>query len=398
MKKFESLEEQEQSLKKDEEIKVKHVKERNSNSSSLRIVIYASLAAVMLLGVLCFVLFKPRKSVEKPKDNNSKKYTIEVEGKQYSANSISELSEMVGFDVSFMFNNQGTKGGSDTSADTDSVMEAKIYKLGEKASVETNMGNYKFGITEAKLYRRNNNIGGDVLYRIYFDVENENVNDLIFRPDELRVSDANDTMCSMVRETYDGECAGLYDSIPKGKKSKIDVLFHIADFPTDTLQINYPQKGIIFEVEIDNIEEMSDMYGEREAEIGEMIHVTDGNSEMEITINDIRIDNSYSSNSSMKMLVIECDVNNISYDPYNNGEGFVGSYLWSQMMQITDEDDYTITDGRFISGYGEGNYSSGDSVKPGSKKHLVLPYLVSDTAKTVTIDFGNGTILTHELD
>ena len=117
MKKFESLEEAEQNIKKVEEGGVKP--EKNSQNGSHIIVITAALTAVIALTVLCVILFKPRKRMTN-QSVGTKAYTIEVDGKRYSADSIEELSEMVGFDVSFLINNQKASI-NDASGGTDSV-------------------------------------------------------------------------------------------------------------------------------------------------------------------------------------------------------------------------------------------------------------------------------------
>ena len=394
MKKFESLEEAEQNIKKVEEGGVKP--EKNSQNGSHIIVITAALTAVIALTVLCVILFKPRKRMTN-QSVGTKAYTIEVDGKRYSADSIEELSEMVGFDVSFLINNKKASM-NDASGGTDSVPEMKIYELGEMAPVETNQGNYKIGIVEAKLYKRPISNGGDLFYNVSFEVENESVDELNFYVGDLQISDANGNICSMANEYYDEEGVGLNDYTAKGTKTRKEALFHIVDSPTETLQISYPKKGLIFQVVINNLEEMNELYKEKKVKIGEPIYIIDGKKEMEITVDDIRIDNNLASDieQGMNLLVIDFDVNNKSYDLYNNGAG-VSGYDYDRLFQVTDNDNYTLSRSEYLKDNHDGVYSYYDSIKPGTKGRIAIPYLISANVTSITIDFRNGTTLTHKL-
>ena len=120
MKRFSSLEEQEHNIKSEEA----SLSSKKKNIPFLPIII--SIVALIIVIVLCIRLFSPSKS--NSESTSAKAYEIEVDGKKYSANTIEELNEMVGFDVTYLFNNPKEKS---------TKVEAKLYENGELANIET---------------------------------------------------------------------------------------------------------------------------------------------------------------------------------------------------------------------------------------------------------------------
>lgn len=389
MKKFESLEQQESKLRKNEASKSPTI-----TSSSIFKPLIVIIIAILILILLCFKLFTHPKQTSTA--SNSKAYEIEIDGKQYSADSLEELNQMVGFDVSYLFNN--------TSKEKKTNVESKIYENGELATIDTEYGTYKFGVTNATLLQRAPVQGGDNVYQITYIIENKTFDNgdgtgVGLYPEDLTVTDEDGNKCAAFSSYYNNELVNAYDNTPAGKQTEKKAIYKVSNINCNTLEIYMPARGVTCKIPVDNVDEFLSEHKEQQIEVGTPVVISNTSGKMTITIDSIRVDNTAnaSQSSDSDLLLIDCTIDNTNYDAVGNNSGIDSYWSFTNIIDIKDDQNYTVNSPDSLSMSSDGQYSLYASIRPGSKGRLVLPYKLQKGTKSITIDFRNGTTLTYSL-
>lgn len=386
MKRFESLEEQEHNIKSEET----SLSSEKKSIPFLPIII--SLIALIIVIVICVKLFTPPKPSSQPSSN--KAYQIEVDGKKYSADTIEELNEMVGFDVTFLFNNTKEKT---------TKVEAKLYENGELANIETEYGTYKFGITDAALLKRAPAQGGETMYQITYVIENVDFDSgtgsgVSLFPEDLTVTDSDGNKCSTFNSYYNDEMVNAYDTTAPGKRTEKKAVYKVNNQECDYLEVYFAARGVTCKVEINNLKEFCDENKVQQVDIGTAFTISNNSGKAILTVDGARIDNSFltTPSSDVDILIVDFDIDNISYDAYGSGSGIDGSWALSYIIDAKDDNNYIVSLTDNSSKSGDGKYSFFDSIKPGAKGRLALPYEIEKGTKFITLDFRNGTTIKIE--
>lgn len=387
MKRFKSLEEQEHNIKSGE-------RPYSPKKSLPLLPIIASLIALVIIIAICIKLFIPSKSTYEA--SSQKAYEVEVDGKKYSADTVDELNEMVGFDVSYLFNNN--------KREKNTKVEAKLYENGELANIETEYGTYKFGVTDATLLKRDSNQGGETMYQITYVVENTDFNSgdgsgVSLFPEDLTVTDSDGNKCTVFSSYYNDEMVNVYDSTAPGKKTKKKAVYKVNNQECNYLEVYFAARGVTCKIGINNLDEFCSENKVQQINIGTPFTINNKSGKVTLTVDNARIDNSFSTTDSpdTDILIVDFDIDNISYDAYGSGSGINGFGALSNMIDAKDDNNYTVGLPDSISSSADGKYSFYDSIKPGAKGRLALLYKVEKGTKFVTLDFRNGTTLKIEL-
>ncbi len=388
MKKFDSLNDLER-RSKGSDVNVPS----KQNIDKKRVIIVTSVAFAAIVA-LCVFLFGDRSRTTDQETTMS--YEIEVDGQKYSADSLEELSTLVGFDVTYLFNN-----APPVEKKTD--VEDKLYSKGEVATIGTENGTYKFGVTDAKIMQRAALRGGETMYQITYTVENIDFDSgdgqgVYLFPEDLEVTDSDKNYCDYFSLSYDGENINVSDTTPPGKKTEKKAIYEVRNADSPYLQIYFPNRGVTCQVDIDNLSSYMDSHKTQQIDVGNTVKIMDTDGEMEITVDQIRIDNSivYELQDNENIIVIDWDINNINYTPYGINDG-INSYILEELFTVTDDQNYTVRSFGNIKGGSDGQYSLLDDVKIGNRGRIATVYQVSKECKSITIDFGNGSSLTKTL-
>lgn len=388
MKKFDNLNEEENKIK--ESIKEKSAAKK---SRSLMPIATISIALIVLI-VLCVHLFG-KKSTNV--SSNTKAYEVEIDGKTYSADSLEELNKLVGFDVSYAFNN-------DSEIERTTKVEKDLYENGELATIETESGTYIFGVTDALITKRPPNQGGEQMYKITYVIENKDFDmgsgeGVGLYPDDLVVKDSNGNKCNPFTEYYPDEMVNTYDNTKPGGKTEKIASYKVEDASSEYLTIEFPTRGVTCKISISNYEEFTEEHKEQKITVGTPVTISDSSGKMIITIDKIRKSNDflYEPLPDEDIVIIDLDLENIDYDN-GNSDGIDATYGLSYIIDVKDDNNYTLkinTDDLITST--DGAYSFYGTVSPGAKGRFALIYRVQKGCKAITIDFKNGTVLTAAL-
>ena len=383
MKRFSSLEEQEHNIKSEEV----SLSSKKKNIPFLPIII--SIVALIIVIVLCIRLFSPSKS--NSESTSAKAYEIEVDGKKYSANTIEELNEMVGFDVTYLFNNPKEKS---------TKVEAKLYENGELANIKTEYGTYKFGVTDAILLKRAPTQGGETMYQITYVVENVNFDSgdgsgVSLFPENLTVTDSDGNECSTFNSYFNDEMINAYDSTAPGKRTEKKVIYQTNNQNCTYLDVYFDSRGVTCKINITNLDEFCNENKIQQVDIGTAFTVSNTFGKVILTVDDAKIDNSFLStpSSDSDIFIVDLDIDNVNYDAYDSGSGIDGCFALSKMIDVKDNNNYTVSLANHFSNSADGKYAFYGSIKPGAKGRLALPYEIDKNTKYITLDFGNGTTL-----
>lgn len=390
MKRFDSLEAEEKKRKNSESIEFTQKKRIIPWKPIILIII-----AIAIIIILCIKLFGTNQTTLD--SSASKTYEIEVDGKKYSADTIEELSEMAGFDVSYLFNNNNSKKKN-------TKVEAKLYENGELANIETEYGTYKFGVTNATLLKRPPAQGGEIMYQITYVIENKDFDSgdgsgVGLFPENLTITDSDGNKCDAFSQYYDAEMINAYDTTAPGKKTEKKAIYKVSNQNCEYLEIYFASRGVTCKIELDNVKEFRDEHKEQQIDIGTPVIISDTAGKMVLTVDSIRIDNSFKTEASSDedLLIIDFDIDNTSYDTYGSNLGIDSCWTLSNIISVTDDQNYTVNLMNSFSGTADGKYSFYNGVKPGAKGRIALPYAIQKETQSVTIDFRNGTTLTVDL-
>ncbi len=386
MKRFNALEEQEHNIKSKE----MPLSSKKKNIPFLPI--FISVIAVIIVIVISVKLFAPSRTTSESSSN--KAYEIEVDGKKYSADTIEELNEMVGFDVTYLFNNRKEKSTN---------VEAKLYENGELANIETEYGTYKFGVTDATLLKRVSNQGGETMYQITYITENIDFDSgdgsgVSLFPEDLTVTDSDGNECNTFNSYYNNELVNAYDTTAPGKRTEKKAVYKTNNQNCNYLKVYFAARGVTCKININNLEEFCNDNKVQQVDLGTSFTISNTAGKVILTVDDARIDNSFLStpSSDSDILIIDFDINNISYDAYGSGTGIDGYWALSNMIEVKDDNNYTVSLADSFSKTSDGKYTFHDSIKPGAKGRLALPYRIEKNTKFITLDFGNGTTIKIE--
>ena len=388
LKKFDNLNEEENKVRES----LKGKTESKKSFSKTPIVVIS--IAVIILVVLCVHLFgkKPVNS-----QSNNKAYEVEIDGKTYSADTLEDLNKLVGFDVSYAFNNE-----SDVERTT--KIEKDLYEDGELATIETESGTYIFGVTQAIITQRPSDQGGEQLYKIDYVIENKDFDrgsgdGVGIYPDDLVVKDSNGNKCNPFTEYYNDEMINAYDDTKPGNKTNKTVSFKVEDAASEYLTVEIATRGVTCKIPVSNYIEFAEEHKEQKVSLGTPVTISDSSGKMIVTINSIRKDNDllYEPLPDQDIVVIDVDLENIDYNN-GNSDGIDGTYGLAYIIDVKDDNNYTlnINTDNLISD-GDGAYSFYGTVSPGSKGRFALVYRVQKDCKSITVDFKNGSTLTSEL-
>lgn len=387
MKRFKSLEEQEHIIKSKEDSL--SLKKRNT----LILPIIISAIAILIIIMICLKLFTPKKSTSE--QSSAKAYEIEIDGKKYSADSIAELNEMIGFDASYLFNNKKSKN---------TKVEAKLYENGELANIETEYGTYRFGVTDATLLKRNPNQGGETMYQITYVIENVNFDSgdgsgVSLFPEDLTVTDSDGNKCSVFNSYYNNEMINAYDTTAPCQKTEKKAIYKTNNQECNYLEIYFASRGVTCKIAINNLEEFCKENQVQQIDIGTPFTISNNSGKATLTVDNARIDNSFttSASSDTDTLIIDFDIDNISYDAYGTGSGIDGYWALASLIDVKDDNNYTVSLADGISASTDGKYALYDSIKPKSKGRLALPYKIEKGTNFVILDFRNGTTIKIKL-
>ncbi len=383
MKRFKSLEEQEHNIKSEEV----SLSSKKRNIPFLPIII--SVITLIILIIICVKLFSPSKT--NSESSSDKAYEIEVDGKKYSADTIRELNEMVGFDVTYLFNNKKQKN---------TKVAAKLYKNGELANIKTEYGTYKFGITDATLLKRGPNQGGETIYQITYVIKNVDFDSgdgsgVSLSPEDLTITDSNGNKCNALSDYYDDEMINAYDTTGPGKKTEKKVIYKTNNQECNYLKVYFASRGVTCKIKINNLKKFCNENKVQQVDIGTPFTINNKSGKVTLTVDDARIDNSFltTSSSDVDILIVDFDIDNISYNAYDSNSGIDGYWALSNMIRAKDNNNYTVSLADNFSKSADGKYSFYDSIKSGSKGRLALPYEIEKGTKFITLDFMNGTTI-----
>lgn len=382
MKKFDSLEQEEKALL---ETSPKSVEKKPV--PYLPIVV--GVIAVAIIVIVCVKLFG-----RKPTSNTTtaKKYEVEVDGKTYSADTIEELNEMVGFDISFAFNNQDDK-------ELSTHVEKDLYEVNETATIETESGTYSMEVTDAIITQRTPSDGGDILYQITYTLKNQDFgkdsSGVLVDPGSLTVTDQSGNVCENFTTWNEGEQENAIEWVLPGNSIQKKGIYKVADATSPYLNIQITTRGVNFRVPIGNLDEYTESHKEQKIEYGTPVTINDMAGELILTVDDIRIANDYmiEQSNTEDLFIVFLDIDNISYKS-NNHSGFA-SYQIEDFIEVKDDKGYVIplsyqsTKESIIDGYN----TDLDDVSVGSKARYALKYMVPKSCNKITIDFKNGSTL-----
>lgn len=129
-----------------------------------------------------------------------------------------------------------------------------IIKDGEFAHIETEWGNYKFGVVNATIlpeeeYR-------DAVYQVSWEVQNESFDDgsdgLCINEDELVITDSNGYVISQMSLAWDGEWVNEDVCIIPGEKCITKFTYEINDDECIYLDVRLKAQGLTFRIDIEN--------------------------------------------------------------------------------------------------------------------------------------------------
>lgn len=126
---------------------------------------------------------------------------------------------------------------------------------------------------------------------------------------------------------------------------------------------------------------------ESDSALGETVTVSTEHGDFEITIVGA-VWTDWEEEGDYKTVSIRSEINNISYDEWEDGEGFYAYDLDSNgYIKVLDEDDFSLA---FYDFYGmDEQYSAGESVHMGEKARISLPYMVHKDATSITVVINN---------
>lgn len=149
----------------------------------------------------------------------------------------------------------------DSSEMTSDVSKDIIYEDGELAYVETESGNYYFGVTKATILPATSARGS--VYQITWEYHNESFrtaeNDVLgINPSDLSVVDSEGYLVEAMSSGWDGDWSNAYASIAEGQKCKAYCTFKINDPMCTYLEVTLLSRNITCRVEVSSAETTTD--------------------------------------------------------------------------------------------------------------------------------------------
>ena len=132
----------------------------------------------------------------------------------------------------------GTTKNLDAAADTDEGNngESKIYETGEMVYLQTEYGNYHFGVLSAKILPATNR--RDAVYQISWEVDNDDFAEYVcIDPDSLRVVGSNGFIVSPLTKGNDEEWKNYNAYVYPGEKCVYAHTFAIDDPECEYLDV-----------------------------------------------------------------------------------------------------------------------------------------------------------------
>ncbi len=246
MKKFEELEQQAKAIGE-----TKEKSDSVSLSFSPKILITIGLGAALIIG-LCIFLFGNH-GLPSTGSSNQKKYSVEIDGKEYSADTLEELDQMVGFDVSSFITSAENQKPKETT------VEDRIFENGELANIGTEYGTYKWGVTKAEILPpiEGSPCNRDSVYQITWEVQNIDFDSgdgqgTGLYPNYFTVTDSDGYVLSQMTMLFDGDNVNEYARVAPGKKCISKFTYTINNPDCTYLDISLDARGVVSRIYIDN--------------------------------------------------------------------------------------------------------------------------------------------------
>jgi len=146
----------------------------------------------------------------------------------------------------------GTTKNLDATADTDEGDngESKIYESGEMAYLQTEYGDYHFGVLSAKILPATNR--RDEVYQISWEVDNDDFEEYVcIDPDSLRVVGSNGFIVSPLTKGNDEEWKNYNAYVYPGEKCVYAHTFAIDDPECEYLDVTLTSRQVTYRVYIE---------------------------------------------------------------------------------------------------------------------------------------------------
>lgn len=210
-------------------------------------ILLAIVAVVEIAGAIgLFVMYnRVNKQTEKMEaessnsNNNQPSYSVTIEG----LDGDNPIDAMIGQAV------VNSLFGEEPEMET--IVEDKIYKNGEMAYIQTESGNYYFGVTKATILsdRPNNE---EPVYQITWEVHNENRDPYVSVDAQwLTVTDSKGYVLDSESTAYEGEWKNNGAEVYPGKKCIYSYTYGIANPKCDWLEVSIAHRGVICRIDID---------------------------------------------------------------------------------------------------------------------------------------------------
>lgn len=283
------------------------------------------------------------------------------------------------------------------SAELKDRREGDFYENGELAYVDTEWGNYYFGVTKATILPKNEN--RDAVYQITWECQNESFRTSsgdVLRINEyaLTVTDSNGYRVSPMLTGWDGEWENSYASVAPGKKCATTHTFKINDPSCEYLDVSLDSRGINCRIYI------TDTTGKASAEpikeivaleYGEPITITNSDGSFKFAIDGAHIvDWPYAVDDRPGTIIVTLQgiVENIDYDGIYGGS--VCAYeVATQGIIVTDQEGFAL-EFYDVNRGDDGVYEVGSHIKIGTKKRVSLPFYANTACDTLIVMVGDS--------
>lgn len=148
------------------------------------------------------------------------------------------------------------ENGGNTDKNYESETEPHLYSVGEMAEVQSEKGNYSFGVTKVAIlpktpYR-------DAVYQVTWKVENTDFDGLNINSTNLKVVDSNGFVVAPMEDGWEGDWSSTEYNETRKKEKVIDYHTYIINDPEcKYLDVKIESRGIVFRAYFDNETELS---------------------------------------------------------------------------------------------------------------------------------------------
>lgn len=267
------------------------------------------------------------------------------------------------------------------------------YENGELAYVQTEWGNYFFGVTKAVIlpetdYR-------DAVYQITWECRNENfLTDYgdVLNVDfySLAVSDSHGQTVPPMLSWYANEA--MPATAAPGKSCIVKHIFAINDPSCEYLDVFMGARGISCRIKVEN-----PITGSKEEpktlKLGEKIRISNSHGEYEFQIDNAQIlDWPHHTKDRPGTIIVTLQgiLENLSSS--GSYKDAISTYdLANNEFIVTDQEGFAL---EYCNGSGnDGLYEVGAKVMTGTKKRVSIPFYASETCNAITILIGNQGII-----